>query len=73
MWLLWRKNKYNAKKSMENEKKGGNSIITPYYPAVENRRIPKNEKKYPADIKFDGHDRYINRGMEKFGREYLLW
>lgn len=58
---------------MENEKTGGNSIITPYYPAVENRRIPKNEKKYPADIKFDGHDRYINRGMEKFGREYLLW
>ena len=31
------------------------------------------QEKYPDDIKFDGHDRYINRGMEKFGREYLLW
>ncbi len=58
---------------MENEKTGGNSIITPYYPAVENGGTSKNEKKYPADIKIDGRDRYINRGMEKFGREYLLW
>lgn len=49
-----------------------NCIVTPYYPGIADKRKQK-EKNCKVNIKIDEEDRYLNKNMEKFGKNYFLW
>lgn len=58
---------------MEVNKMGGDCVLSPYYPAIINDDKRKEIEQMKVVLEPDVGDRFVNNGMEKFGREYFLW
>lgn len=58
---------------MEAGREHANCIVTPYYPGIVDKRRLKEYKNCDVDLKIEGNDRYLNKNMIFFGRNYFLW
>ena len=50
-----------------------NCIVTPYYPAVVDKKKQKELRECKVNLKIENRDAYLNKNMEIFGKNYFLW
>lgn len=50
-----------------------NCIVTPYYPAVADKKKQKELRECKVNLKVENRDAYLNKNMEIFGKNYFLW
>lgn len=50
-----------------------NCIVTPYYPAIADKRKQRQLDKCKVNFRINDRDIYLNKNMEVFGKNYFLW